>query len=103
MTQDGKRCSMSFSLEDIKSLARLAHLSLTSEEIRLMQKDLNEVVGYIESLEKVNIDGVEPMTHAVPVDLPLRKDEVQVSIGRIGLMGSAGYEDGLVKVPKIIE
>lgn len=94
---------MSFTVENIESLARLARLSLSSEEIQSTQKTLNEIVGYVESLQKVDVLGIEPMTHAVPVNLPLRKDVEQVTIGREGLLGSAGYEDGLIKVPKIIE
>jgi aspartyl-tRNA(Asn)/glutamyl-tRNA(Gln) amidotransferase subunit C len=94
---------MSFSIENIKSLGRLARLSLSDDEIQTTQKTLNEIVGYIESLQKVDVEGVEPMTHAVPMELALRDDEERPSVGRAGLLGSAGYEDGLVKVPKIIE
>lgn len=94
---------MSFTIENVKSLARLARLSLSPEELESMGRDLSKVVGYIESLQRVNIDGVEPMTHAIPVELPMREDKEGLSIGREGLLGSAGYEDGLVKVPKIIE
>ena len=94
---------MSFTLDQIKSIARLARLSFSSDEMQSMQRDLNEVVGYVESLQKVNVEGVEPMTHVIPVDLPLRVDEVREGAGRASLVGSAGYEDGLIKVPKIIE
>ena len=94
---------MAFSIENIKSLGLLARLSLSDEEIQSTQKTLNEIVGYIESLQKVDVEGVEPMTHAVPMELALRVDEERSSVGRAGLLGSAGYEDGLVKEPKIIE
>ena len=94
---------MSFTTENIKSLAKLARLSLTDDEILSAQKNLSEIVDYIESLKEVNVEGVEPMFHAVPADLMLRNDEVAETVGRQALFGSVGYEDGLVKVPKIIE
>jgi len=68
-----------------------------------MQKTLNEIVGYVENLQKVDVSGVQPMTHAVPMELSLREDAERPCIGREGLVGSAGFEDGLVRVPKIIE
>ncbi len=94
---------MVFSAEEVRKLARLARLSLNDEEVRQMQQHLGEMTKYVGSLQAVNVDHVEPMTHAIPLDLPLRVDEEKPCVGRLGLMGSAGYEDGLLKVPKIIE
>lgn len=94
---------MSFSIDNLHSLARLARLSLTDAEMHSLQKNLNEIVGYVESLQKVDVTNVQPMTHAVPMELAFREDEIVPGVGRDGLQGSAGYEDGLVKVPKIIE
>lgn len=94
---------MTFSLDEIKKLSHLARLSLSDQETQRMQHDLNSIVGYVSALEEVNVDGVAPMTHAIPVELPRRVDKAQPTIGREGLMGSKGYEEGLVRVPKIIE
>ncbi len=94
---------MSFSLDEIRKLAKLARLALAEDEMARLQHDLNDIVQYVERLNAINVDGVVPMTHAVPVQFTAREDEVRETIGRAGLLGSAGYEDGLVKVPKIIE
>ena len=94
---------MTFSIEQIQKLASLSRLALNSDEQEKMRQDLSRVVDYVKSLQQVNVDGVAPMTHAVPMDLLLRSDEAKPGVGRRGLTGSAGYEDGLVKVPKIIE
>ena len=94
---------MSFSIEDIQKLAKLSRLALSPAEQEQMLTDLSRILGHIESLKQVNIDGVQPMTHAIPIDLPMRADEAKPGIGQRGLMGSAGYEDGMLKVPKIIE
>ena len=94
---------MSISLEAIEKLGQLARLALSKDEVHRLQNDLNKIVGYVENLQKVNVDGVEPMTHAVPVEFLMRLDEAKSVVGREGLKGSSGYEEGLVKVPKIIE
>jgi aspartyl-tRNA(Asn)/glutamyl-tRNA(Gln) amidotransferase subunit C len=94
---------MSISLENVRSLSHLARLSLREDEIVSTQKTLNEIVGYVESLQKVDVGGISPMTHAVPMELSLREDAEKPCVGREGLAGSAGFEDGLIRVPKIIE
>lgn len=94
---------MIFEAAEVRKLARLARLSLSDEEVSSLQYHLGQVTKYVDSLQKVNVEQVEPMTHAVPLDLPLRVDEAKSGVGRRGLTGSAGYEDGLIKVPKIIE
>ncbi len=90
-------------VEEVRKLASLARLSLRDEEVAALQKQLGDIVGYVDQLKEVDIDGVEPMTHAVPAVLPRREDTPIDVLGRKAVEGSAGYEDGLVKVPKIVE
>lgn len=94
---------MTFSSEEIIKLARLARISLTSAETEHFKTDLSEITKYLSMLEQVDVEGVLPMTHAVPLELPLRADQVKPGVQRAGLVGSAGYDDGLIRVPKIIE
>ena len=94
---------MSLSLADIKKLSELSRLELSEGELLQMQHDLDQVVQYVSKLQSVDIDGVLPMTHAIPMELRRREDVFIEGVGREGLLGSEGYEDGLVKVPKIIE
>jgi aspartyl-tRNA(Asn)/glutamyl-tRNA(Gln) amidotransferase subunit C len=94
---------MSFSIESVHKLASLARLKLSSEESERMQRDLNDIVLYVEQLFAVDVENIPPMTHAIPMDLPRRQDVAVSVIGREGILGSAGYDDGLVRVPKIIE
>jgi aspartyl-tRNA(Asn)/glutamyl-tRNA(Gln) amidotransferase subunit C len=95
--------AMQFSTEDIEKLARLARLKLEPAEVERLKHDLAGIVAYVEGLKAVNVDGIEPMTHAIPMELLQRADEVAPMVGRDGLRNSKGYEDGLIKVPKIIE
>lgn len=94
---------MNFSHDDMTKLARLSRLALTESELLARQKDLEQILNHVVALQAIDVSGVKPMTHAVPIELHLRADEAKPGIGRLGLQGSAGYEDGLIKVPKIIE
>lgn len=94
---------MGLSLEEVRKIARLARLRLPDEQLRALGEQLNEIVGYVEQLREVDVEGVEPLFHAVPLELRRRPDEAREGVGRRGLEGSAGYEEGLVKVPKIVE
>ena len=67
---------MSLSKQEVEDLALLARLSLSEAEVERMQTDLTSILGHIETLQKAQTDGVEPMTHAVPMELRLREDVV---------------------------
>ncbi len=94
---------MSLSIQEIEHIARLARLGLSDEELSKLGRELNQVVQYVERLQEVDVEGVEAMTHAVPMQLAMRPDEPEPISGRKTLQGSADYVDGLVRVPKIIE
>jgi aspartyl-tRNA(Asn)/glutamyl-tRNA(Gln) amidotransferase subunit C len=89
---------------DVKKVARLSRLALDDAELAKLKGQLNAIVGYVEALQEVDVEGVEPLSHAIHMEQPRRSDEPLLDVvGRRGLAGSAGYEDGLVKVPKIVE
>jgi len=95
---------MALSLDDLRKVARLARLALPDDELQKLGGQLNAIVGYVELLREVDVEGVEPLSHAIHMEQPRRKDEpLEAVVGPRGLAGSAGFEDGLVKVPKIVE
>ncbi|MBH1989332.1 MAG: Asp-tRNA(Asn)/Glu-tRNA(Gln) amidotransferase subunit GatC [Myxococcaceae bacterium] len=94
---------MDFSFEDMQKLARLSRLALSEAELNDRKKDLEQILSHITSLQNLSVENIEPMTHAVPIELFQRSDVAMTGIGRQGLCGSAGFEEGLIKVPKIIE
>lgn len=94
---------MSFPLKEIEKLAHLARLAMNGAQLEAMRHDLQNIVSYIDVLKEVDIAGVKAMAHAVPIEIPLRPDEVQAGVGRSGLAQSTGFSDGFVVVPKIIE
>jgi len=88
---------------DVVKISRLARLKLSEEEIGKYTKDLERILEYVEELRDINVDNVAPMCHAFANVAPFREDEAKKTLGRECLESSAGYEDGLIRVPKIIE
>ena len=95
---------MSDSEFDIKYVANLARIALTSEEEARLGSQLGDILGYVKKLEELDISEVEPMAHAVPLDNVLRADEVQPSISNDEALANAPKAaKGLFVVPKIVE
>jgi aspartyl-tRNA(Asn)/glutamyl-tRNA(Gln) amidotransferase subunit C len=89
--------------EQVRKLAHLSRLELDDAEINSLQNDLSRIVEYVNQLKEVDVDGVECMTHAVPMSLRLREDQREDVLGQTAVAESAGFENGYVRVPKIIE
>lgn len=94
---------MAFTKSDLDHVARLARLSLSPDQAEKLGEDLSRIVKFVEQLAEVNVDGVKPMSHAGDRVLPFRADVAGNSLGVECVKGSAGFEDGLIRVPKIIE
>jgi aspartyl-tRNA(Asn)/glutamyl-tRNA(Gln) amidotransferase subunit C len=89
---------------DVKYVAYLARLELTPEEEQKYGAQLGQVLGYIEKLNQLDVTGIEPTAHAVPMVNVTRKDEVRASLPteRV-LMNAPAQVNGLFIVPKIVE
>ena len=93
----------SLSDDDVAQLAHLSQLYLTKNEQEHFKQDLTQVIEYIERINKVQVQNVPRMAHVNDMALPLHKDEpAQPCLGRRCIADSAGYEEGLVKVPSIL-
>ena len=64
------------SRETVQKIAGLARLELTENETEKMQKDLTEILGYIDKLKEVNISAIQPTSHSVPLFDVTRPDAV---------------------------
>ncbi|MGO9447008.1 MAG: Asp-tRNA(Asn)/Glu-tRNA(Gln) amidotransferase subunit GatC [Thiobacillaceae bacterium] len=95
---------MALTLQDIHRIARLARLSITSEEAAAMHAQLNSIFGLIEQMQAVDTSGVEPMSHARDVQLRMRADIPTESNQREKFQAIApAVENGLYLVPRVIE
>jgi aspartyl-tRNA(Asn)/glutamyl-tRNA(Gln) amidotransferase subunit C len=89
---------------DIKYVAHLARLQLTSDEEKKLSTQLVHILGYIEKLNELDVTGVEPTAHAVPMVNVTRPDEIQPSLPHDeALRNAPARANGLFIVPKIVE
>ncbi len=89
---------------DIEKVARLARLELSQEEKETLGNQLEQILAYMEQLDEIDTVGVEPTSHAIPIQNAFREDEVRSSFPREEVLGIAPEEgEGHFKVPRIIE
>ncbi len=67
---------MSVDKETVKRVARLARIKVSDEEAEGLQGELNAILGFVEQLNEVDIEGVEPMTSVTPMSMKKRADVV---------------------------
>ena len=60
--------------DDIKKLAHLARLQVDESELAKLSEDLNSILGYVEQLQKINVEGIEPLSHIHGITNVLRDD-----------------------------
>ena len=89
---------------DVAYVANLARLHLSDEEIRTYQAQLEDIVGYVRQIGELDLEGIEPMSHAHPVLNVFREDEVRPGLPHEGVMANApAAKSGQFIVPKIVE
>lgn len=86
--------------EQVLHVARLARLELTEDEVRRMAGELSDVLGHIERIDQLDLEGVDPTTHVVDVANALRADEPRPSLPRdVALAPAPAVEAGGFSVP----
>jgi aspartyl-tRNA(Asn)/glutamyl-tRNA(Gln) amidotransferase subunit C len=88
----------------IDYVAALAKLELSQEEKEKAKKDLGSILDYIATMNELNTDGIEPMSHVFPIRNVFREDVVTNQNNREALLQNAPEKkDGCFKVPKTVE
>ncbi len=94
---------MSLTREEVLKVAELARLEFREEEIGEFQQQLNDILGYVEVLNEVDTEGVEPLISVHDGINRLRKDEVRRSLTTEEAMRNAPEtSDGALIVPKVV-
>ena len=89
---------------DVKYVAHLARLNLSTEEEQKFGTQLGHILGYVEKLNQLDVSQVEPTAHAVPLVNVTRPDETRPSISNEeALRNAPAKANGLFIVPKIVE
>jgi len=99
-----KRFFMPLSLQEVQRIAELARIGVSDAEARAVQSQLNDIFELIGRMQKVDTEGVEPMSHGQDLELRLREDIVTERDQREQFLSLAPErEQGLYLVPKVIE
>ena len=89
---------------EVLHVARLARLELSEAELETMRAQLTSILTYIDRLKALDVTGVEPTSHAVPLVNVMRDDEVVPSLPPEEMLRNAPDRVGeLFRVPRIIE
>ncbi|MFC2140388.1 Asp-tRNA(Asn)/Glu-tRNA(Gln) amidotransferase subunit GatC [Candidatus Auribacterota bacterium] len=96
---------MEITIKDVEYIANLARLKLSQEAKDEMSSDLKEILEYVDQLNEVNTEQVEPTAHVLSINNVLRKDIQKSSLSREAVLKVApqASEEGFYKVPQIIE
>ncbi len=88
----------------VAHIAKLARIRVADEELDHLAGELSNILGWVEQLSEVDVEGVEPMTSVVNVALPARQDVVTDGGYMERVTANAPHsEDGFFLVPKVIE
>ena len=89
---------------NIDQIAELARLSLKPNERAKLSKDLEEILAYVDQLQELKTDSVQPTSHVLPIENVFRKDFSKSSEISEAVLNHAPKKEGkFFKVPKIIE
>ena len=95
---------MSVDTATVRHIAKLARIAVSDAEAEALAPELNNILGWIEQLQEVDVSGVEPMTAVIPNTLRLREDVVTDGGVRDQVLKNAPVaEHGFFAVPKVIE
>ena len=85
-------------------VAALARLSFSDDEAVRIGADLEAILGYVETLDELDTDGIQPMSHVIPLDTPMRGDRAVAALDPELAISNAPARDGSAfVVPKVIE
>ena len=95
---------MAIDAATVRKVAKLARIAEPEEKLEPLAKELNGILSWIEQLNEVQTDGVEPMTSAVAVPLPMREDVVTDGGDPDKVLSNAPKTvGGFFVVPKVVE
>lgn len=95
---------MSVDIDTVKRVAHLARIAVSEEEAGRMTGELNTILGFVEQLNEVDIEGVEPMNSVIPIEMKKRQDVVSDGDKPADIVANApATEENFFLVPKVVE
>ena len=95
---------MSIDLETARKVAKLAHIAVPEEDLPALAREFNAILGFIEQLQEVDVEGIAPMVSVTPMRLKRRTDEVSDGGQAAAVLANApDAREGFFAVPKVVE
>ena len=95
---------MSVDADTVRRIAHLARIAVADSEVESLRAELNAMLAFVEQLQEVNIEGVEPMTSVTPMVMKKRADVVtDGGIAENIVKNAPATEDHFFLVPKVVE
>lgn len=95
---------MGINLKTVKHISKLSRISVDDEKAKKLEADLNSIFSFIEKLNELNTEKIEPLTSIAETNLQLRKDEIKSSNIREQILKNSPEENkDFFVVPKVIE
>jgi aspartyl-tRNA(Asn)/glutamyl-tRNA(Gln) amidotransferase subunit C len=94
---------MPVTIKDVEHVAELARLSFNDEEKQKLTVQLNDILRYMDQLNRLNTDAVEPLSHVIALGNVFRDDVVRPSLSRAETLRNAPAKtEEFFRVPKVI-
>ena len=96
--------SMAVDAATVRRIAHLARIAVADDEVEHLRGEINAVLAFVEQLNEVNVEGVEPMTSVTPMAMKMRED--LVTDGGIAddiVANAPATDDHFFLVPKVVE
>jgi aspartyl-tRNA(Asn)/glutamyl-tRNA(Gln) amidotransferase subunit C len=95
---------MSVDVATVRRIAHLARIAVADDEVEHLREELNAILAFVEQLSEVDVEGVEPMTSVIPMEMKKRPDEVtDGGIPEDVIKNAPAAEDHFFVVPKVVE
>ena len=95
---------MSVDQRTVRRIAHLARVAVEDNEVEHLQGEINAILSFVEALSAVDVEGVEPMTSVLPMNLKMRADVVNDGFKADDVVANAPErEDHFFVVPKVVE
>ena len=95
---------MSIDIDTARRVAHLARIAVDEADLPKLAEELSGILGFMEQLNEVDVEGVEPMTSVTPMRLKRRKDEVTDGDMVDSILKNApDAREGFFAVPKVVE
>jgi aspartyl-tRNA(Asn)/glutamyl-tRNA(Gln) amidotransferase subunit C len=95
---------MSVDAATVRRIAHLARIAVADNEIEHLRGEINNMLAFVEQLNEVNVDGVEPTASVEDMKLKMRDDVVSDGdYAKRVLANAPAFDDGFFQVPKVVE